>query len=131
MAHKQVGLWREKETDKLKPKMCPKCLSKKLHFIQSYANDDDEIDDETARAWAIEWGNNPKDAWDDSRFAYYEDHYECRRCGHYAEWGPRHYFNPETINYDCDLPLMPDTAKRAELEHERQQALAAGQLPLL
>lgn len=129
MPHLQHGLWREKEAN-VKPKQCAKCQSKRLRFLQSYANDDDEFDDECNDAWAEARGENLNTAEWDQRFYFYQDYYECIKCGHYAAWGARHYFNPSSSNYDLDRPLMPDAAKRAQLEHERQQARDAGQLSL-
>jgi hypothetical protein len=128
MPHMQGDLWRETETDVQKPKHCPGCSSPKLRFLPD-ETDEDEYDDECAEAWAIEQGEDPKLAHRDHRFYYYRDHYECRACGYYAAWGPRHYFNGD-LSYNFDRPLMPDVAKRVQLEHDRQQAIEAGQLTL-
>ena len=131
MAHKQCGLWREKEKANPKPKVCPKCGSKKLSPIVQSAEDSDDFDNECAEAWALEQDAPINRLHEDARFAYYEDLYECHRCGHWGTYGARHYFNPETLDYDCDRPLMPDAARRVELEHERQSQIDAGQLSLL
>jgi hypothetical protein len=130
MPHMQAGLWREKEAGKAKPKVCPECSGKKLSFAHYLGQDDsDEIDEECGEAWKAETGIDYDDM-DDGRFFYYEATYQCHRCGHFDTFGPRRYFNPETLVYDCDRPLMPDAAERAQGEHERQQAIEAGQQTL-
>lgn len=116
------GFWRDGRERKIhKWKRCPKCKS---DLISEEFDAEGTWDDEIVAAYRC----GPNEDHDQfTRCFFGRDIIRCEECGEIREYGPRHYWNPDTNRFDQPDILLPEIGEKLFAAQERRAQIKAGQ----